>query len=128
MVLVRLAYAADDQVRKHPGCYALAIVITGLMFLIVPQIRHYRDAHRPHAQVRAEVREAKGLLLMPAVTPIIKNKPLPQPMTVQFNVSAAKLDAVGKTAAGVTLTPAHSGVWTWSTDKLLVFTAAIMSL
>jgi uncharacterized protein YfaS (alpha-2-macroglobulin family) len=120
----RLAYAADDQVRKHPGCYALAIVITGLMFLIVPQIRHYRDAHRPRPQVRAEVREAKGLLLMPAVTPIIKNKPQPQPMTVQFNASVAKLDAVGKTAAGVTLTPAHSGVWTWSTDKLLVFTPA----
>lgn len=120
----RLAYAADDQVRKHPGCFTLAILITGAMFIIVPQIRHYRDAHRPRPQVRTEVRQAKGLLLMPAVTPIIKNKPQPQPMTVQFNVSVAKLDAVGKAAAGVTLTPAHSGVWTWSTDKLLVFTPA----
>ncbi|WP_395732630.1 alpha-2-macroglobulin [Prosthecobacter sp.] len=120
----RLACAADDQVRKHPGCYALAIVITGLMFLIVPQVRHYRDAHRPRPQVRTEVREAKGLLLMPAVTPIIKNKPQPQPITLQFNASAARLDAVGKAASGVTLKPAHAGVWTWSTDKLLVFTPA----
>jgi alpha-2-macroglobulin len=113
---------ADDQVRKHPGCLAFAIVLTGAMYVIVPQVRQYREAHRPRPQVRTEVRVAKGVLQMPGVTPIIKDKLQPQPLSVQFNVSMAKLDAVGKLAAGVSLSPAHAGVWKWSTDKLLVFT------
>jgi uncharacterized protein YfaS (alpha-2-macroglobulin family) len=117
-----LARAADNHVTKHPGCYAFAIVLTGAMFLIVPQVRHYMEAHRPQPQVRTEIRQSKGLLLMPAVTPIVKDKPQPQPLTVQFNVSVAKLDAVGKVAAGVTLSPAHAGLWKWQTEKLLVFT------
>lgn len=120
----RLARAADDHVRKHPGCYALAILITGSMFLIVPQIRQSMEAHRPRPLVRAELRQAKGVLSMPGITPIIKNKPQHQPITVKFNVSVAKLEAVGKPATGVTLKPAHAGVWTWSTDKLLIFTPA----
>ena len=114
--------AADDQVRKHPGCLAFAIVFTGAMFVIVPQVRQYREAHRSRPQVRTEMRQAKGTLLMPGVTPIIKDKPQPRPIAVQFNVSVAKLDVVGKSAAGVTLSPAHAGVWKWSTDKMLVFT------
>jgi len=117
-----LARAADNHVTKHPGCYAFAIVLTGAMFLIVPQVRHYMEAHRPQPQVRTEIRHSKGLLLMPAITPIVKDKPQPQPLTVQFNVSVAKLDAVGKVAAGVTLSPAHAGLWKWQTEKLLVFT------
>jgi hypothetical protein len=120
----RFARAADNHVTKHPGCYAFAIVLTGAMFVIVPQVRQYREAHRPRPQVRTEVRQATGLLLMPAVTPVIKDKLQPQPLSVQFNGSVAKLDAVGKVAAGVTLSPAHPGVWNWSTDKLLVFTPA----
>ena len=51
----RLARAADDHVRKHPGCYAFAIVVAGAMCLIVPQVRHYMDAHRPRPQVQVEV-------------------------------------------------------------------------
>ncbi|MDB6007431.1 MAG: hypothetical protein JWR15_4418, partial [Prosthecobacter sp.] len=120
--LPRFGRAADDHVTKHPGCYAFAIVVTGAMFLIVPQVRHYIEAHRPRPEVRTEVRQAKGLFLMPAVTPIIKDKLQPQPLTVQFNVSVARLEAVGKAAAGVTLAPAHEGSWKWNTDKLLVFT------
>ncbi|MDB6004069.1 MAG: alpha-2-macroglobulin family protein, partial [Prosthecobacter sp.] len=122
--LPRFGRAADNHVTKHPGCYAFAIVVTGAMFLIVPQIRQYMEAHRPRPQVRTEVRQAKGTLLMPGVTPIVKDKSQPQPLTVQFNVSVAKLDAVGKVAAGVAVSPAHPGVWKWSTDKLLVFTPA----
>ncbi len=122
--LPRFGRAADDHVTKHPGCYAFAIVVTGAMFLIVPQIRQDMEAHRPRPQVRTEARQAKGTLLMPGVTPIIKEKPQPQPLTVQFNVSVAKLDAVGKVAPGVALSPAHPGMWKWNTDKLLVFTPA----
>lgn len=122
--LPRFGYAADDHVRRHPGCYAFAIVAAGAMCLIVPQVRHYLEAHRPRPVVQTEVRQARGVLSMPGVTPIIKDKPQPQPITVQFNVSVAKLDAVGKAAAGVTLSPAHEGVWKWNTDKVLVFTPA----
>jgi uncharacterized protein YfaS (alpha-2-macroglobulin family) len=120
----RFGRAADDHVRRHPGCYALAIVLAGAMCLIVPQVRHYLDAHRPRPQARVEVRQATGVLVMPEVTPVIKEKLQPQPLTVQFNVSVAKLDAVGKAAAGVSLSPEHPGAWKWNTDKLLVFTPA----
>jgi alpha-2-macroglobulin len=120
--LPRFGRVADDHVRKHPGCYAFAIVVVGAMCMIVPQVRHYLEAHRPRPLVQTGLRQAKGVLSMPGVTPIIKDKPQPQPVTVKFNVSVARLDAVGKTAAGVTLTPAHEGAWKWNTDKLLVFT------
>lgn len=120
--LPRFGRAADDNVRKHPGCYAFAIVAAGAMCLIVPQVRQYLDAHRPRPVVQTEVRQAKGVLSMPGVTQILEDKPRPQSIMVKFNVSVAKLDAVGKTAAGVTLSPAHEGSWKWNTDKLLVFT------
>ncbi|OYW70695.1 MAG: hypothetical protein B7Z37_29955, partial [Verrucomicrobia bacterium 12-59-8] len=120
--LPRFGRAADDHVNKHPGCYAFAIVVTAAMFLIVPQVRQYIDAHRPRPVVQTEVRQAKGVLSMPGVTPIIKDKLQPQPIIVKFNVSVARLDAVGKAATGATLAPTHEGSRKWNTDKVLVFT------
>lgn len=92
------------------------------MSLIVPQVLNYIESHRPRPRQLTELPQVKGVLKMPGVTPIVKNKPQPQPITVQFDHSIAKLDAVGKAAAGVTLSPAHEGSWKWNTDKLLVFT------
>src|SRR5689334_7412129 len=44
-------------------------------------------------------------------------------LLVQFNESAAPLQQVDKTvAAGIGISPKLAGAWTWSTDKILVFT------
>lgn len=120
----RFASAADDHLRKHPGCYASAIVITGAMFLIVPQVRQYIDAHRPRPRVLAVVRQAAGTITMPGITPFVKNKTAPQPILVRFDASVANPDTTGRMARGVTLTPAHKGSWQWSSDRLLVFSPA----
>lgn len=118
------ARAADDHLRRTPGRYASLIVFAGVLTIVVPQVLEYIDAHRPRARELTEVRQVKGVLKMPGVTSIHRNKPQLQPITVEFDQSTAQLDAVGKTAAAVTLTPAHEGAWTWSTDKRLVFTPA----
>lgn len=118
----RFAAAADDHLRRHPGCYASAIVITGAMFLIVPQVRHYLAAHQPRPRVLTVARQASGTLAMPGITPIVKDKPTPQPITVRFDVSVANPDVTGRMVRGVTLTPAHKGSWQWNSDRLLTFT------
>lgn len=120
----RAGRAADESVRKYPGRYASVIVAVGAVALIVPQVMDYYEAHRPRPKVLTEVRQVKGVLAMPGVTPVVKDKPQPQPLTLQFDASLAKLDAVGKPATGVTLSPAHEGSWTWKTDKQLVFAPA----
>jgi uncharacterized protein YfaS (alpha-2-macroglobulin family) len=122
--LPRFASSADDHLRRNPGRYATGIVFLGVLALVVPQVLDYIESHRPRPRQLTELRQLKGVLKMPGVTPIIKNKPQPQPITVQFDHSIAKLDAVGKAAVGVALTPAHEGGWKWNTDKLLVFTPA----
>ncbi|MFO1483024.1 MAG: alpha-2-macroglobulin [Verrucomicrobiaceae bacterium] len=118
----RFASAADGHLRRNPGSYAGLIVLVGVAFVVVPQVMEYIEAHKPRPKQLTEVRHINGVLKMPGVTLIVKNKPQPQSITVQFDGSIAKLDAVGKPASGVTLTPAHEGSWKWNTDKLLVFT------
>lgn len=118
----RFAKAADDHLHRNPGRYAGAIVITGVLAVVMPQVMNYIESHRPRPKQLTEVRQAKGVLKMPGVTPVVKDKPQPQPIKVQFDVSIAKLDAVGKAAAGVSLAPVHEGSWKWSNDKTLVFT------
>lgn len=125
--LPRLATAADKSVCTHPGRYASAIVGAGALALIIPQVMNYYETHRPRPKVLTEVRQAKGVLSMPTATPFSSNekqKQKPQPLLVTFDVSLAKLDAVGKPATGVTLSPAHEGAWSWKTDKQLAFTPA----
>jgi len=120
----RLAGAANESVCTHPGRYASAIVGAGALALVIPQVLNYYETHRPRPKALTEVRQAKGVLTMPAATPFSKEKPLPRPLVVSFDVSLAKLDAVGKAAVGVRLAPAHEGAWAWKTDKQLVFTPA----
>ena len=46
----------------------------------------------------------------------------PQPLTLRFNSSVAKLESIGKTVTtGVTLSPPLKGKWTWSGGTELVF-------
>ncbi|MFN0076969.1 MAG: alpha-2-macroglobulin [Prosthecobacter sp.] len=118
----RFAKAADHQVHTHPGRYASAIVLVGVLSVVVPQVRDYYEAHRPRPRQLVQVREVHGRLSMPGLTKVVKDKAQVQPLTLSFDASLAKLDAIGKAAAGVTLSPAHEGTWKWSTDKLLVFT------
>lgn len=122
--LPRFARAADASVCSHPGRYASAIIGAGLLAWLVPAALEYYEAHRPRPRQVVEVRKVRARLAMPGVTPVVKDRPQPQPITVSFDGSVAKLEAIGKTAAGVTLKPAHEGVWTWKTDKLLMFTPA----
>lgn len=42
-----------------------------------------------------------------------------QPLRIAFSGSAAPLEALGKTASGLTLTPAVAGTWTWTSDNTL---------
>lgn len=120
----RLASAADRSVCTHPGRYASAILGVGALALIIPQVMNYYQSHRPRPKVLTETRQAKGVLSMPPAMPFSNEKPVPKPLHVHFDVSLAKLDAVGKPATGVTLSPAHEGAWTWRTDKQLTFNPA----
>jgi uncharacterized protein YfaS (alpha-2-macroglobulin family) len=58
----------------------------------------------------------------PNPTPLEPNA-IPDPVTVQFSGSAAKLGAIGKNVtSGITVTPPVPGVWRWAGDSQLVFT------
>lgn len=109
--------------KRHPRrCLAGAAIL--LMLGIAGwKTWSWWEAHRPRARQFTEERQITAKLSPPGVTPIVKNKPQPQTLRLDFSAAAAKLDLVGKTVAeGVKLTPAHPGEWKWPTDKSLVFT------
>lgn len=66
--------------------------------------------------------EAKFTVTPPARMAIEERDAKPEPLLVRFDISAAALETAGKTVTtGVTLNPAHEGVWTWDDDKTLRF-------
>lgn len=118
----RFGRLADDHVRTFPGTYALLIVFAGLVSAALPSLLEWQRAHQPRERQLTEVRKLSGTLAMPGVTPIVKGKPQPQALTITFDGSVAKLENVGKAAAGVSLSPPHAGEWKWVSDKVLSFT------
>jgi alpha-2-macroglobulin len=118
----RFARAADAEVCSRPGRYALLILLSGVVAVALPPILEWQNEHEPRARQLTVERSLSATLGMPGVTTMVKDKPVFQPLTLTFNGSAAKLDAVGKPASGITLTPAHEGEWKWASDKLLTFT------
>ena len=101
----KFARAADDHLRVNPGRYASLILVIGIGFLAVPKLLEWQRAHQPRERQLTEKRQASGKLTMPGVTPIVKDKPQPMPVVIDFNVSTAKLEAVGASAVGTPSTP-----------------------
>ncbi len=120
----KLARSADDHLRSHPGAYAGLVLFSGLLCAALPSVLDWQRAHQPQQRAFTEIRHLQGKLLMPGITPVVKDKPQPLPITLEFDGSVAKLEAVGKKADGVVLSPTHEGEWTWKTDRVLVFSPA----
>lgn len=118
----KFARWADDHVCSHPGKYAGLILFVGLVCTLLPPLLEWQRANQPRDRALTEERRVRGTLAMPGVTPIVKEKAQPLPITITFDGSVAKLELVGKAALGVTLTPEHEGQWTWQSDRVLVFT------
>jgi uncharacterized repeat protein (TIGR01451 family) len=111
--------------RRGPGVWASTIVLTGLAVVGGYQWYHWHEAHKPRPTQLVEIREVTGKLVAPGVTPMVKGKPVPQPVLLDFSSSIAPVELVGKTATkGVAMTPAVEGEWKWQTDKRLVFQPA----
>lgn len=108
--------------KQHPRRCLLGTAVAVVLGIAGWQTWRWWEAHRPRERQLTEERLITATLKPPGVTPIVKDKPAPAPLSIEFSGAAAKLDLVGKPADGVTLTPAHSGEWKWATDKSLVFT------
>ena len=114
-----------DSMRRGPGVWASIIVLTGLVVVGGYQWHHWWEAHKPRPTPLVEIREITGKLVAPGITPIVKDKPVRQPVLLDFSSSIAPVESVGKPATkGVTMTPAIAGEWKWQTDKRLVFLPA----
>ncbi len=58
----------------------------------------------------------------PPLTPYEIDNPRPAPLQIRFSASAAPLETIGKeVGAGIAVSPAVEGKWTWAEDSLLVF-------
>ena len=123
--LVVSSSAVFDHMRRRPGVWALAITLTGAGIVGNKLYRDWWEAHKPRPKPVVEIREITGKLYAPGITPVVKGKPQPENIVVEFSSSFAPVDLVGKTVTtGVTLTPVTKGEWTWNNDKRLVFKPA----
>ncbi|MDH5408590.1 MAG: MG2 domain-containing protein, partial [Gammaproteobacteria bacterium] len=58
----------------------------------------------------------------PGITDLSKEKPVPDPLTLDFSDSAAPLQQINKQVTeGVSLSPETEGKWMWKSDKKLQF-------
>ena len=62
--------------------------------------------------------------IAPTLTDYTQSPPLIQPLVIDFSGSAAPLEALGKAATSITLTPAVEGSWVWTSDRQITFTPA----
>lgn len=123
--LVSTSGSVLDSMRRGPGVWASVIVVTGVTVVGGYLWYQWQETYKHRPTPVVEIREITGKLVAPGVTPIVKNKPVVQPVVVDFSSSIAPLESVGKTAAkGVTMKPAMPGEWKWATDKKLVFQPA----
>ncbi len=114
-----------DSMRLHPGVWASIIILAGAGAVGIWKYRSWWEAHKPRPKPVVEVREITGRIAAPGVTPIVKGKPVPQFIVLDFSGSIAPVELVGKAAAkGITLSPAAEGEWKWDTDQRLVFHTA----
>jgi hypothetical protein len=93
---------------------AYGVVTVALVAVGGAGLRWYRHLPRPTlTEVALTAPEAME----------IDDKAKPNPLVLEFNRSAARIEAVGKVVAtGVSLSPKVAGVWRWETDRRLTFT------
>ncbi|RBP37730.1 hypothetical protein DES53_113112 [Roseimicrobium gellanilyticum] len=120
--LVSTSGSVLDSMRRGPGVWASIIVATGVTIAGGYGWYHWVEKYKSRPTPLVEIREITSKLVAPGVTPIVKNKPVVQPVVLDFSSSIAPLESVGKAATkGVTMKPAMPGEWKWVTDKKLVF-------
>ena len=120
--LVASGSTVIDSMRRGPGVWASIIVLTGLAVVGGYQWYQWWEAHKPRPKVLVEERVVKGTLAVPGITPIVKGKPAPLRLDLDFSSSIAPVELVGKPVSnGVKLTPELAGEWKWDSDKRLTF-------
>ena len=86
--------------------------VIGAIFIVFALLMWYATHRRELIQISGTA---------PAVTKL-EDVLRPDPVRIQFSGSAARLDLIGKTITqGIAISPAIEGVWTWSSDKTIVF-------
>lgn len=69
-----------------------------------------------------EPNTVKVYMTTPGITDLTVEKPRPDPLTLEFGDSVAKLQQIGKQVdSGVRLSPAMQGKWVWQSDRRLRF-------
>jgi len=102
--------------RMHPTRGAIASL--AIVALLVAGVLGAWWVERMPKPVRATLE-----VTHPPRTTLEDDGAQPQPVTVTFSASVARLDLVGKPVpAGITLSPALEGEWAWVDDKVLAFT------
>jgi uncharacterized repeat protein (TIGR01451 family) len=111
--------------RLHPARLGFAVLMLGIAGFGAMKSWQWWDQHRTRERQFIEERSITAKLTAPDLTPVVKGEAQPKPIVLAFDKAAAKLEDIGKVnAPGITLSPAHQGVWKWTTDKTLVFTPA----
>lgn len=89
----------------------------GLLTLLVVLGIWYSLSPRPET--------IKIYMTAPGITDLTKEKPVPDPIILQFSDSAAPLQQIGKQVTeGVSLSPSMPGKWIWKSDRELRFLPA----
>lgn len=110
----RAATSVRSSATRHPR------ITTGLVISLTAAAV---AGHYGYAWWKAQPRPVEVSLSVngPALTDFANNGS-PQGVTITFNESVAPLAAVGKAVeAGITVTPAVAGGWTWTDDRHLAF-------
>jgi uncharacterized protein YfaS (alpha-2-macroglobulin family) len=109
------ARGAAGKARQHPK--RLALFVGALVLLVFAADAGYRWYERRPKPVTYS---------FDATSPMptrIEDVPQPGPVSLRFDGSVARLEAIGKpVTAGITLTPAVAGEWRWTDDRTLTFT------
>ncbi len=123
--LRRSSVGLYDHMRRHPGVWVGLILLGGVIAAGNWYGQQWWERHKPRPKALVESREISGKVTIPGITPIVKDKLVPQNLVLEFSGSVAPVEAVGKPAINaIKLSPSVDGEWTWADDKNLVFKPA----
>lgn len=118
----------SDQDNQPPSSSAKGLLATinnwrknnkwkfrGLLLVVIVMFVWYLSLPEPNT--------IKVYLNAPGVTDLTVEKPVPDPVVIEFGDSAAALADIDKVInSGIKLSPATAGEWRWQSDRRLVFT------